>query len=152
MSKKDREIHDLKGIESIINQAEVCRLALSYEDQPYIVPLNFGYKDRCLYFHTGKTGKKIDILKKNPQVCFQLDTDLKLLPSENPCKWNMTYQSVIGYGKAAFVDDPAEKRRALDIIVNHYGTGKGEYKEEIMGRLAVIRMDIARVSGKISER
>ncbi len=152
MSKKDREIHDVEEIEPIINQAEVCRLALSLDDQPYIVPLNFGYKDNCLYFHTGKTGKKIDILKKNPRVCFQLDTDLKLLPSENPCKWNMRYRSVIGYGKAAFVDDPAEKKHALDIIVSHYSGDSGKYPDKRMDHLAIIRVEIDHITGKHSEQ
>jgi len=151
MGKKERTIHDPKELESIINRAQVCRLALSYEDRPYLVPLNFGYQDNRLYFHTGKTGKKIDILRKNPRVCFQMDVDLDVLSSENPCKWNMRYRSVIGYGKAAFIEDPVEKRRALDVIVNHYSGQSGTYPDKLVDRLAIIEICIERMTGKHSE-
>jgi nitroimidazol reductase NimA-like FMN-containing flavoprotein (pyridoxamine 5'-phosphate oxidase superfamily) len=151
VGQKKRTLHDPKEIEAIIQQAQVCRLALSYENRPYIVPLNFGYKDRCLYFHTGKTGKKIDILKKNPQVCFEMDVDLEMLPSENPCKWNMRYRSVIGYGKAAFIEDPAEKRRALDVIVSHYSAKPGTYPDKRVNHLTIIEVCIERMTGKHSD-
>ena len=71
MRRKDKEIKDKEVIESIIKRATVCRIALSENNVPYIVPLSFGYKDNCLYFHSAPEGRKIDIIKQNNNVCFE---------------------------------------------------------------------------------
>ncbi len=81
MRREDKEINDIATIEGIIRKARVCRLALSENGQPYIVPLCFGYKDNNLYFHSAGEGKKLDIIKKNNNVCFEFDIDLELVKS-----------------------------------------------------------------------
>ena len=68
MRRKDKEITDIKSIEKIIHKAKVCRLALSLDDTPYVVPVCFGYSAETIYFHSAKEGKKIDIIKKNKQL------------------------------------------------------------------------------------
>ena len=76
MRRKDREIDNTEEIESIIQDADVCRIAFSDENTSYIVALNFGYKKgnpSKLYFHSARTGRKIDLIKKNNFVCFQMD-------------------------------------------------------------------------------
>lgn len=78
---------------------------------PYIVPVCFGYKDNCQYFHSAADGKKIDMIKKNNRVCFEFDTREGLIKSENPCDWDMKYHSVVGSGKAFFIEDPAGRRK-----------------------------------------
>ena len=60
----------MEKIENLISKAKVCRLGLTDENQPYVVPLCFGYRENALYFHTGKKGRKMDILKKKPQGLF----------------------------------------------------------------------------------
>ena len=76
MRRKDKEITDREVIDSIINESTFCRLALSQDDRPYIVPLTFGYDGTALYFHGALAGKKIDILRKNINVCFEFDLSL----------------------------------------------------------------------------
>ena len=141
---------DREEIESIIKKADFCRLGLSDNNNPYIVPLNFGYRDRCLYFHTAKVGKKIDMIKTNNRVCFELDIDHEVVRAENPCDWNMKYRSVIGYGRAFLLEDIDEKRRALDIIVEHYSGRVNEYDEKLVNRLAIIKIQVESMTGKKS--
>ena len=141
---------DREEIESIIKKADVCRLGLSDNNTPYIVPLNFGYRDRCLYFHTPKVGKKMDMIKTNNRVCFELDIDHEVVRAENPCDWNMKYRSVIGYGRAFLLEDIDEKRRALDIIVEHYSGRLNEYDEKLVNRLAIIKIQVESMTGKKS--
>jgi nitroimidazol reductase NimA-like FMN-containing flavoprotein (pyridoxamine 5'-phosphate oxidase superfamily) len=130
MRKKDKEIKDKELMESILKRAIICRMGLSENNEPYIVPLNFGYKDNFLYFHSAKEGRKIDMIRKNNNICFEIDIDTKLLDAEKPCKWSMQYYSVIGFGKAFLVEDLEEKRAALDIIMEHYaGESSFEYPE-----------------------
>lgn len=93
MRRKEKEITDQSTLNQLINSATVCRLGLARENTPYIVPLSFGFKDNVLYFHSAAEGKKIEVLKVNPNVCFEFDLNVELLQAERPCKWGMKYQS-----------------------------------------------------------
>jgi nitroimidazol reductase NimA-like FMN-containing flavoprotein (pyridoxamine 5'-phosphate oxidase superfamily) len=150
MRRKEKEITDKTGVESVIRKATVCRLAFSEDDRPYIVPLCFGYRDNTLYFHSAREGRKLDILKKNDRVCFEMDVDQELVESENACEWTMKFRSVIGFGKASLVEDPDLKLKALDTIMEHYTKGSFQYKEAAIPRIVVIRVDIENMTGKSS--
>jgi len=153
LRRKDAEVKGKKAIESIIKRATVCRIALSQNNLPYIVPVAFGYKDDCLYFHSAPEGKKIDIIKQNNDVCFEMDVDCEFVKkSEQPCNWTMKYQSVIGFGKAFFVDIPEGKKAALNVIVDHYSDTPQEYTypENVISNTAVIRVEIDSMTAKKS--
>ncbi len=150
MGRKDKEIKDKEVIESIIKRATVCRIGLCENNVPYIVPLVFGYKDNCLYFHSAPEGRKIDTIKRNNNVCFELDVDCELVKSETACSWDMKYYSVIGFGKAFFVDDPEEKRKALNIIMEHYSGNPHEYPTNEINKVAIIKVKIDSMTGKKS--
>jgi hypothetical protein len=87
LRRKEKEITDIKEIESIIQRSQVCRLALVDAGLPYIVPLCFGYKNKMLYFHSAKEGQKIDILRRNRQVCFEFDIDARARSGKTACAW-----------------------------------------------------------------
>ena len=150
MRRKEQEITDRAALESIIAKSTVCRLALSEDDRPYIVPLCFGYADNALYFHTARAGKKIDILKKNNRVCFEVDCDNELVSNDTPCKWSMKYLSVVGFGKAFLIDDLKSKRKALDSIMQHYKGRPSDYSAAIMEKMLIIKVEIESMTGKYS--
>ena len=79
MRRKDREITGRENIEPILRACKTCRVAMIADGAPYVVPLNFGYTwdddGLTLYFHSGLKGKKIDALRADPRVCFELDTE-----------------------------------------------------------------------------
>jgi nitroimidazol reductase NimA-like FMN-containing flavoprotein (pyridoxamine 5'-phosphate oxidase superfamily) len=151
MRRKDKEIEDKELMESILKRAIICRIGLSQNNVPYIVPLNFGYKNNFLYFHSAKDGRKIDMIRKNNNICFEIDIDTKLLNAEKPCKWSMKYHSVIGFGKAFLVENSEEKRKALDIITEHYaGKSSCEYPEELVNKVTIIKVKIESMTGKKS--
>jgi nitroimidazol reductase NimA-like FMN-containing flavoprotein (pyridoxamine 5'-phosphate oxidase superfamily) len=150
LRRKEKEITDIKEIESIIQQSQVCRLALADEGLPYIVPLCFGYKNKMLYFHSAKEGQKIDILRRNRQVCFEFDIDARVRSGKTACAWGMGYKSVIGYGTASLVEDPEEKQKALDIIMHQYSEGEFEYSAKNLAEMLVIKVVISAMTGKKS--
>ena len=150
MRRTDKEIADRKEIEHILRRSTVCRLALVDAGRPYLVPLCFGYEAGVLYFHSAPVGKKIDILKKNGDVCFECDADTIAVPADTPCGWTMRYRSVIGYGIAGFVEDLRGKRAALDVIMRQYAEGTHEYSDEALRKTAVIKVEIRELSGKKS--
>ena len=148
MRRNEREIKDRKDIDEIINRCRVCRLAICDEGQPYIVPLNFGYDGRFLYFHTAPEGKKIDIIKRNNRVGFEFDILHDIVTAEQACKWGAKYESVMGSGTAEIVDDLEAKKEALEWIMRQYGNGTWDFKEEILKKTLVLRVRILEISGK----
>jgi nitroimidazol reductase NimA-like FMN-containing flavoprotein (pyridoxamine 5'-phosphate oxidase superfamily) len=146
MRKKEREIRDPKVIESIISRANVCRLAMCDEGLPYVVPLCFGYEKGALYFHSATVGRKLEILKKNPKVSFEMDIDWVLVRSGDRC--NMRYRSVIGFGDASLIEASEDKRNALDLIMRHYHQEPFAYPQDTLKRTAIIKVEIEEMTGK----
>jgi nitroimidazol reductase NimA-like FMN-containing flavoprotein (pyridoxamine 5'-phosphate oxidase superfamily) len=152
MRRKEREIKDIREIEAIIQQAEVCRLGLAVDNVPYVVPVNYGYEDNCLYIHCARQGRKIDMIRQNNTVCFEMDVDAAISDRDKPaCRCSSTYRSVIGYGTAFLLEDFDEKKKALDIIMRHYsGKTSFEYSKEAVEKVGIIKVVITGLSGKKS--
>jgi nitroimidazol reductase NimA-like FMN-containing flavoprotein (pyridoxamine 5'-phosphate oxidase superfamily) len=150
MRRKDKEITDPVEIETIIQEAQICRLAMVDGSNPYMVPLSFGAEGASLYFHSGRKGKKLDILRANPNVCFEMDLPGKVLEDEKPCKWTVQYRSVIGFGNAEFLEKPDEKRDAFRIIMAHYSERVFEFSDEMLQSIVIIKVEIAEISAKQS--
>ena len=148
MRRSEREIKDREVIDAIIRQCLVCRLGLSDGEEPYIVPLCFGYDGEALYFHSASDGRKIDILRKNSRVCFEFDIPEGMREAEEGCRWGIKYRSVIGFGTAEIVDDQEDKKKALGIIMAQYSGKEYVFPEDIVARTAVIKVVIARITGK----
>ncbi len=92
MRKKEREVTDIDEIESIISRSDVCRIAFADKDVPYIVTMNFGYthgKPGSLYFHCANEGRKLEMIRKNNYVCFELDTDHEIKTGKHACDYGM---------------------------------------------------------------
>jgi len=148
--KLEKEIFKVSAIEAIIKKALICRLGLSDGENPYIVPLSFGYKDKTLYFHSAAKGKKIDIIRKNPRVCFEIEINSEIIKAEGACKWGMRYQSVIGYGKAVLLQNTDEKREALKVIMSQYSDRQYHFVDKEIQKAAVIKLEIGDMTGKQS--
>ncbi len=150
MRRKDKAISNLAAIEDIVRKSLVCRLGLADENQPYVVPLSFGFKDNTLYFHSAPVGKKIDMLRRNNKVCFEFDIDHEVVSDEQACKWGMKFRSVIGYGRATIVEDAAEKIEGLDSIMEQYSNMSFAYPEATLENTLIIKVEIESMAGKQS--
>jgi len=150
MWRKDKQINDIAVINDILSRATVCRLGLCEEDRPYVVPLCFGVKDNALYFHCAIEGKKLDILRKNNNVCFEIDIDHEIIKADKACDWGMKYKSIIGFGKAVFIEDIESKRKAFDVIMQEYSESTFEYPEEAIKNTTIIKVEIESMTGKQS--
>ncbi len=148
MRRKDKEMSDPAEIEAVIAEAQVGRLAMCDGEQPYVVPVCFGYRDGAFYIHSAAEGRKIGILKKNPQVCLELEAGVALKPGRKACDWGMHFRSVIAFGTISFLEDAAARRAGLDIIMAHYGSAEFEYRPEALAKTTVLRMDVTEMTGK----
>jgi uncharacterized protein len=148
MGRKDLT-HDKQQIEEIISKARFLRLALLDSDTPYIIPMAFGYKDNKIYLHCSREGKKIDILNRNSRVAFEADIDAEIIITEDICKYNVRYRSVVGNGQALFVEDYNEKLEGLTVLSEHYGKkGPFEFEEWKVNRLCIVKIEIEEMTGK----
>lgn len=151
MRKKEKELINNKEIEQIFKEAHVCRLGMVDGKIPYIVPMNFGYRDNILYFHSALSGRKIDILRENPNVCFEIDIPGEVINSKEACSWSMNYRSIIGEGKAEFIWDEDEKADALNIIMGHYsGKTNWDINRKMLKNTLVFKVLINNMSAKRS--
>jgi nitroimidazol reductase NimA-like FMN-containing flavoprotein (pyridoxamine 5'-phosphate oxidase superfamily) len=151
MRRKDKEIRDKAIIEQLLSGSDICRIALIDGNRPYIVPLNYGYDGSTLYFHSASTGKKMDILKQNNKVCFEIEYDSEIIRDEVPCEWTAKYRSLIGYGTIEFITGYEEKKKGLDVIMAHYGkTGVNTYKDNHIESIIILKLNIEEISGKQS--
>jgi uncharacterized protein len=148
MRRKEREITDRTEIYAIIHSAKLMHLALVDGDRPFLVPVFYGFDGESLYFHSAKEGTKIEILKRNNQVCFEISVDHDIIESDVACDFEAKHRTVIGFGKAVFVEDESEKKKALDLIVAQFTTKKFEYPNANFHATAVIRIDFDSVKGK----
>lgn len=152
MRRANREISDPKAVRAIIEEAAVCRIGLSDAGMPYVVPMNFGLGENSLYLHCAREGRKIDIIRRNDRVCFEMDLFREVVRGQSACGFSARYESVIGFGRAVIVEDAAEKRAALDRIMEHCGEkGPFAYPDDILAKTTVIRIAIERLTAKRSE-
>jgi nitroimidazol reductase NimA-like FMN-containing flavoprotein (pyridoxamine 5'-phosphate oxidase superfamily) len=157
MRRKDKEIVNVEDKISIINQCKVCRLGLSENNKPYVVPLNYGYSFEnnmlTLFFHGAAKGKKIDIIRHNANACFEIDCDNKLIESERACNYGYAFKSIIGFGEIKILEDREEKNNGLKKIMEHQ-TGElfaYNFTGEELKNVMVYKMEVKEFTGKQKE-
>jgi nitroimidazol reductase NimA-like FMN-containing flavoprotein (pyridoxamine 5'-phosphate oxidase superfamily) len=149
-----REIIDIDEKLEIITKCKVCRLGLSENNYPYIVPLNYGFSyddgKLTLYFHSAVEGKKLDIIQKNNNACFEIDCDSKLIEGETPCDYSYEFKSIIGFGKIVLLNTKDEKANGLNYLMKQQ-TGKDikyNFNENELSNIVVYKMLVEEFTGK----
>ncbi|MCX6094539.1 MAG: pyridoxamine 5'-phosphate oxidase family protein [Candidatus Bipolaricaulota bacterium] len=148
MRRSDREIRDRGAIDRVLHAASVCHLALCDGDRPYVVPMSYGYDGERLYFHCASDGRKLDVIRRNPNACFAVEVDVEVTARDTACSWGVHFQSVIGRGRISIVSDPEEKRRGLGALMAQYGGSSGGISDDAVCSVCVLRLDVDEVSGK----
>ena len=151
MRRHDKEISTRREIDEIIRAALVCRIAFANGDEPYVVPISFGYDGKALFIHTARRGRKIEFIENNSRVCFELEANVALKTDEgDACQWTFEFESVIGYGTIIELDSAEEKSRGLNQIMLHYSGREWDIDEAATATTRVWRIDIESVTGKRS--
>jgi uncharacterized protein len=149
---KNRPIISNTENEAVIRKCQSCNIAMVDPDgKPYVIPMNFGFDGDYVYFHGSATGKKVDVLKNQADVCiaFSTDHELRYVNEEVACSWSMRYRSVIVCGKAEFVEDPEEKINCLNIIMAHYAERKFEYNGPAIREVMVFKVKAEKMDGRV---
>ena len=152
MTKRERQITDEGQIMGILDAGKVLHLGLAVDNEPYVVPMNYGYTKEngrlVIYLHSAVRGKKLDMIRQNPRVFFEIDCDLVPFESELPCQYGLSYSSVMGKGIARIVDDVEEKKQAMSILMKTQTGKEFTFEDRLVSIVAVIRIDVEAYTAK----
>jgi nitroimidazol reductase NimA-like FMN-containing flavoprotein (pyridoxamine 5'-phosphate oxidase superfamily) len=147
MRRADRLVTDRAAIDDVLRLAEVLHLAMAGVGGPYVVPVSFGYDGERIWIHCAEAGHKLDLLAADPRVCFEACVDVRIVPGKE-CGWGARFRSVVGFGTAVLVDDPAEKAHGLGVLIEHYSGRPETVPLEKAEGVAVLRIEIESMTGK----
>lgn len=155
MRRSDREIRDIHEIIRIMEQCDVCRLALNDEEYPYILPVNFGMQMEngqiVLYFHGADQGRKYDLIRKDNRASFEMDRAHKLVLEGDTGNCTMEYESVMGRGKIEIVPEE-EKYEALNLLMRHYHKEDFSFNQKVIPRTTVMKLVVEQITGKARKK
>ena len=149
---KNKTVLDIYQIEDIIKKCDVCNISMvDTSNKPYVIPMNFGYKDKIIYFHGAPGGKKVELLKENNSVCisFSTDHDLRWQSEGVACSYSMKYKSVVAYGEVVFIESPEEKIAALNVIMKNYTDRSFKYNDPAIRDVNVFKVIVKKISGRV---
>ncbi len=151
MRRHDKEIVPREEIDAVIHAADVCRLGFAIENEPYVVPISFGYDGAALFIHTAGRGRKIDCIDRNNRICFELEANVQIKTDEtDACKWTFEFESVIGYGVVTELTTAEDKTHGLNQIMEHYSGRQWEIPPTETATTRVWRIEIESLTGKRS--
>lgn len=152
MRRKDREINTAEGIEEIIQGCKTIRIGMMEEQRVHIIPVNFGYEREedgfSFFIHSAKTGHKVEIWEKNPEIAFEMDAEIGLNPGPRGCDYGFFYRSVIGHGRIRLLEEQEEKDRALNLIMRHQTGRAFEFSENNLKTVNVYKISVTDIVGK----
>jgi nitroimidazol reductase NimA-like FMN-containing flavoprotein (pyridoxamine 5'-phosphate oxidase superfamily) len=152
MRREDRRIKDINEIIEVMKKCDVCSVAFYDKEFPYIIPLNFGVimkEDTIeLYFHGAKAGKKLELLRENNHIAFEMNCSRNLITGEKACDYTMEYESVCGNGILELLGED-EVCHGFDVIMSQYSSEtKHTYDENVLKAVAILRLTVSEISGK----
>ena len=155
MRRKDREVTEIGEILQIVKRAKILHLGLLDEEGPYVVPLHYGYeyvgeKHELLFFmHSAKEGHKLDLIRKNPNGCVELECDIELISGgENPCNYGASFASVMGKAQVELVEEPEEKIRGLKLLMKNQTGREFDVDAGMAASVAVMKASVTEFTAK----
>ena len=152
MRRKDREIKDAGEVLEILRKENLLSLAMCDGEMPYVVPLHYGLHEGedgpVLYLHCAHEGRKLDLLARNPKVCFSIVGEQRFVAAEQACGYGTLYESAVGEGMARVIFEHEEKALALTCLMQKVTDRQFVFDERMTGSVAVLRIDVTALSGK----
>lgn len=150
MRRSDKEIK-ISEMEAFLQANCVGHLGtINSSGYPYVIPINFVYEQGKFIFHSARVGEKLDNIRANPRVCFEVSQVSGLVKNEKPCKFSANFTSVVAFGQASILED-LEKEKYLKVFTRRF-TGKEQegFLENDLEHVVLILMTVEHISGKVS--
>ncbi len=150
MRRNEKRITNEEIIGEILQKSQICRIAIFADEYPYIVPMNYGYRNSVIYLHSALEGRKIELLKHNGNVGFEIEQEHEVIKDKVSCKWTTKYRSIIGYGNIELINDKKQKVEGLNIIMEHHGKKENVYSNKAVDNMIVLKLHIKDLTAKQS--
>jgi nitroimidazol reductase NimA-like FMN-containing flavoprotein (pyridoxamine 5'-phosphate oxidase superfamily) len=139
-------------MEKLLAEERVGYLGMSADSKPYVIPLTYGYSDRKIIFHCALKGSKLDILRKNANVCFTVSRHFgEMVSHPQGAECHINSDSVICYGKARIIDSLDERCKVLNIFNRRLQPQAREITHEEVKHCHAVEIVIDAMTGR-SER
>ena len=152
ITRREREVTDIGEIVKILDSAKIVHVGMIDGDRPYVVPMNYGYTMEngklTLYLHGAKEGRKLDVLRANPNVFIEIDTDIVPFEGITACHYGVGYASVMGEGTAELVEDSDGKKQALSILMKTQTGRDFVFDDRMASVVTVIKINVAEFTAK----
>lgn len=152
MTRRERQVTDIDEILKILDNSKVLHLGLVDGDEPYVVPMNYGYtyenEKLTIWLHCARQGRKLDVMRVNPKVFFEMEYGITPFEGEVACKYGITYSSLMGRGVATIIEDVETKKLALSALMKTQ-TGKSfEFEDKMAAVVGIVRIDVIEFTAK----
>lgn len=152
MTRRERQVTDINEIIKILDNSKVLHLGLVDGDEPYVVPMNYGYtyenEKLTIWLHCARQGRKLDVMRANPKVFFEMEYGITPFEGEVACKYGITYSSLMGRGVATIIEDIETKKVALSSLMKTQ-TGKDfEFDDRMAEVVGVVKIDVLEFTAK----
>ena len=143
-------IKNREQIDQIIRACKTCWLAMSVNNIPYVLPLNFALDGNSVILHSAQNGRMWETLKKNPNVCINwtLGEDLTWQDVKVGCSYRVKSKSVLVDGKVEFVDDFDEKTRCMQLLMAQYSDREFKFSKPAIENVGIIKVAIDKITAK----
>ncbi len=152
MTRRERQIFDINKVLEILDKSKIVHLGMVDGDEPYVVPMNYGYtyenEKLTIWLHGATTGRKLDIIRKNPKVFFEMECDLVPFDGDVACRYGISYSSVMGKGIATIVEDSDEKQQALSYLMKTQVNKDFQFNEKLASVVGIIKIDVSEFTAK----
>jgi len=148
-----RGAFDRDTVYSILDEAFICHIGFSADEQPYVIPTSFGRVDDVLYIHGSSASRMLRTLSKEINMCFTATLIDALVLARSAFHHSINYRSVVVLGNATLVTDDDEKNNALEAIANHIVPGRWDdvrWPNELeLKATSVLKLPIEEASAKV---
>lgn len=152
MTRRERQVTDINEIIKILDNSKVLHLGLVDGDEPYVVPMNYGYtyenEKLTIWLHCARQGRKLDVMRINPKVFFEMEYGITPFEGEVACKYGITYSSLMGRGVATIIEDVETKKIALSALMKAQTGRDFSFEDKMAEVVGVVKIDVIEFTAK----
>ena len=151
ITRREREVTDRDEILHILDESKIVHVGLVDEDEPYVIPMNYGYfmeDGLTIYIHSATKGYKLDLIRKNPKVFLEMECDVVPIEGKMACQYGMAYRSLMARGTAEIIEDVEEKKQAMSILMKTQTGKEFVFNEKLVSIVSVIKVKITEYTAK----
>ncbi len=152
LTRREKLITDIDKVLEILDKSKIVHLGMIDGDEPYVVPMNYGYTYEngkiTIWLHGATTGRKLDVIKKNPKVFFEMECDLIPFEGDVACKYGLSYSSLMGKGIASIIEDSEEKQKALSLLMKTQVNKDFQFNEKLASVVGIIKIEVSEFTAK----